>query len=643
MKKQRVATSSNEVSREKTTQKRPANKQRTTSSQVAAKRAAKPRAQVVEVNEEEEEALFEAGVHSLADMIAPTSVEVSKNYLCVDGRFLCYFMVVGLPRRLKAGWVEQITRLKLPMQLCFHISPFNPSTIMRHLELQLNQIESNRLTNRAAGYLDRAGDAIGSEDIKRIVYGVEDGTVRVFSMSLTICLHASTLQRLDQRAHFLITNLRQYQLPLREAILQEDIAWRTCTPGPDLLYQRTNVDNATLAMCLPFTSSAIGTSDGAFLGMSKNGDPMFYNPWSTKKKLPNASIVICGESGQGKSYLTKKLALGLMSTGNVDCVVIDRDGDYDPLCDALGPDECQRINLAHGCPINPFDLPFTPDDVRQGEEQDFLSEHIDNSLLAFLGMLLTDSYLNKQEEAILYQALLKTYARAGITSEKIARDPDTLLLPAPAFTELARTLEDMPQAEPFAFVERLEKAAYLFRDTTSVALDKPLTVFSIKDLDESRYPLMIYTVKNFLNRNRALLRYQRFLVFLIEEASFILRHPYGRKYLEQSSRGVRKYGIAQVTISQHPNDFLRDGEVIVANAGTCFFLGMDTSAVAQLNLTPQLERVLLQARPGECVCRIGNEFSHFRVMASPEEHKLFTTDPQERMMEKRKNAARAMA
>lgn len=101
---------------------------------------------------------------------------------------------------------------------------------------------------------------------------------------------------------------------------------------------------------------------------------------------------------------------------------------------------------------------------------------------------------------------------------------------------------------------------------------------------------MIYAVKNFLARNLAQLRYERFFLYLIEEASFMLRHPLGRKYLEQTSRGVRKQGIAQVTISQHPSDFLEDGKIIVANAGTCFFLGMEMSAIEKLKLTQQLSR-----------------------------------------------------
>lgn len=582
----------------------------------------------------ENEALFEAGAATVKDIVAPTSVEVAKDYICVDGRYIRYLMVTGLPRRLNAGWIENLTAIKIPMQLCFHFSPFEPGMIVRKLEMSLNQIASKRMLDIREGRLEKIQDDVIEDDVQRILRGVEEGTVRIFSMSLTIGVHASSLEKLNQRVHFLLTQLRQYQLELREAVMQHDVGWRTCAPGVDQLYQRTNVDNASLAMCLPFTSSSIGTGDGAFLGFSSTGEPMFFNPWSKKKRMPNGSIVVCGESGQGKSYLTKKLALGLMGQGNVDCVVIDKDGDYDPLCEYLGEKESQYIRLAHGCPLNPFDLPFTPQEVMAGEKgQDFLSEHIDNSLITFLSMLLSDdSLLSKHEEALLYQALLKTYARVGLSNEEITRDPSVLeARQAPLFSDIVKVLRGTVRSDEFALADCLEKSSYLFRSATSVDLEKALTVFSIQGLDEAQYPLMIYTVKNFLTRNRAQLRYERFLLFLIEEASFMLRHPRGRKYLEESSRGVRKYGIAQATISQHPNDFLRDGEVIVANAGTCFFLGMETSAIEKLNLTPRLERVLTQARRGEVVCRIGNEYSHFRVVASPDEHKLFTTDPQELM------------
>jgi hypothetical protein len=578
-----------------------------------------------------DEEQFEAGVRALQDVLAPTSIEVQKDHICVDGRYIRYFSVVALPRRLTAGWVEQLTRMKIPMQICFHFSPFDAGMIVRKLEMRLTALESKRLLDSKQGRIEKMQDNVGSDDIRRILLSLEQGTVRIFSVSLTIGVHASTLERLNQRAQFLLTHLNQYRLTTRDATFLQDSAWRTATPGSDLLNQRTNLDSGSLAMCLPFTSSTIGTGDGAFLGFAKTGEPMFFNPWSKKRKLPNGSIVVCGESGQGKSYLTKKLALGLMTTGNVDCVVIDRDGDYDPLCEWLGENESQYIKLAQGCPINPFDLPFTPQDILEGEGQDFLSEHIDNSLLTFLSMLLTDVSLSKHEEAVLYQTLVKAYTKAGLTNEEILRDPNTLYRPAPLFSDLITILGATRQTDAISLAERLEKSSYLFKNHTDVSLDKPLTVFSIKGLDDSQYPLMIYTVKNFVNRNRAQLRYERFLLFLIEEASFMLRHPRGRKYLEESSRGVRKFGIAQATISQHPNDFLRDGEVIVANAGTCFFLGMDSSAIEKLKLTPELERVLAQAKPGECVCRIGNEYSHFRVVASPEEHKLFTTDPGEQM------------
>jgi hypothetical protein len=243
----------------------------------------------------------------------------------------------------------------------------------------------------------------------------------------------------------------------------------------------------------------------------------------------------------------------------------------------------------------------------------------------------------------LSKATLAHFAAAGLTPEEIRRDPNTLLRPAPPFATLGKTIEGLraPTRDmKMSLLERLERVAYLFKGETTIALNRKLSVFSIHDLDETFYPLMIWAVRNFVARNRAELRYKRFLLYLIEEASFMLKNPSGRRYLEQSSRGFRKLGVSQVTISQHPDDFLEDGKVIVSNAGTAFFLGMKTAAIEKLKLPPALARILANARPGEMLLRIGNEYAHIRVAASPEEHTIYTTDPIELKERRARETAR---
>jgi ABC-type dipeptide/oligopeptide/nickel transport system ATPase component len=597
-----------------------------------------------------DEATFAAGVRDLVDLVAPTNVVVDKNYLYVEqegnGRYMRYFSVVGFPRRVNAGWVERLTSLRLPLQIVFHIAPFESDVIIRHLELQLTKIQSSRAAAARSNRLEKADQMIGAEDLRRIMNEVAAGLVRIFSVSLTICVHASSRERLDQRASLLLSHLRQQQLRTQGCSYLQDSAWQTTQPhGLDTLYRRTNQDSASLSMGLPFTTTAVGTGDGPYIGKSDNDEAVHFTPWSLLTQLANANIAVVGESGQGKSYLIKILLTGLLGTGMADGVVLDKDDDYLKLVNYLGPAESQWFNLARGCPINPLDVPFSPRDARTAEPgTDLLSEFVNNDLMAFYTLLLAPpgSLLSREYEAFLYQLTLACLAEQGLTKEEIWRSPEALERPSPTFADLLKTAQGQraPTREMrFGLIEQLEKVSYLFRGETSVTVNRPLTVFSIHDLDEAYYPLMIWAARNFVARHRARKRDQRFLVYVIEEASFIMKHPAGRVYLEQSSRAFRKLGVSQVTISQHPDDFLEDGKVIIANAGTAFFLGMKQSAIEKLKLAPNLARILEHARRGDALMRLGNEYAHIHVEASQEENAIFTTDPIEIMRLREAQAA----
>jgi hypothetical protein len=181
-----------------------------------------------------------------------------------------------------------------------------------------------------------------------------------------------------------------------------------------------------------------------------------------------------------------------------------------------------------------------------------------------------------------------------------------------------------------SLIERLERATYLFSGQTSISLEKPLTIFSIHELDKKWYALITYTVQNFLMRHRALRRDERYLAYVVEEASYMLKHPAGRAYLETGSRGFRKLGIAQFTLSQEPQEFLEEGQVVLNNAGTVIFLGMERTAAAKLNLSPELEHVVTSAEPGHAVMRCGNEYAAITIASIPQYRAIFTTDERER-------------
>lgn len=602
-----------------------------------------------------EQGRFEAGVLDVADLLAPSRVEVRPDVIEVHARnqlrYLRTFTVTGYGHHLLCGWVNDLADLGLPMLISSHFEPMDSRFMVTKLEQHLTKLESQRLADQKTLRITKADQSIEAEQIRHVSRALASKRLKIFDVSMTICIHAGSLERLEQRSRYLLSHLRDMHIQARPAIRQQDQAWQACLPvSLDILQNWSKLPSDVAATFLPGASGVIGTPTGAFLGVTGSGlarRPVYFNPWSRDKKVPNPHVVIIGESGMGKSWLGKTMVTGLLGLGIADVVVLDKDDDYLPLHEKLHG-ESQRYNLARGCPINLFDLPFGPQDVDPDDPADLLAEFCDNVLLTGLALLVTDdeTRLSKSEEAYLMQVARATYASKGITSEAICRDPTTLLRPAPTLTDFIERMKSIPaSAEGMrqSLLERLEKASYLFQGgQTSIAIDKPLTIFSIKEMDDKWYALMTYAVQNFLMRHRALKRDERYLAYVVEEASYLLRHPAGRRYLESASRGFRKLGIALITLSQHPRDFLEAGQVVLSNAGTVFFLGMERTAAEKLHLAEELERMIVDGIPGQCVMRVGNEYAPLMVWSNPVYRALFTTDPAERRAIRQKKRGRAV-
>lgn len=603
------------------------------------------------------QARFEAGVVQLADLVAPSQIDILPDVVEVSvrgkKRFQRYIHVIGYGHQLLCGWVGDLTELGLPMIISTVYEPIDSQYMINRLEMQLVRLESRRIADQKAIRIGRASRSIEAEQIRAVTHALTERSMKVFAVQMTLGIHAGSKERLEQRTRYLLSHLRQKQLKVRLATRQQDTAWQntlpTCPPMTDL-DTSINLPSDVLSSFLHLSSGGIGTPTGVFMGFTGSGTnrrPVFFNPWSEDKRIPNPHVVFVGESGMGKSFTGKVFVTGIMGLGIADVAVLDRDDDYLPMHDYLDG-ESQRYNLARGCPINFFDIPYAPQDVDPDDASDLLAEFIDNSLLTGLTLFLcdTDTRLSKIEEAYLMHVARVTYAEHDITSEAIRSHPETLLKPMPTLCAFIKVMKRTPASSEgmqASLIERLEKASYLFSGQTSISIEKPLTIFSIRELDEKWYALMTFVVQNFLMRHRALRQDERYLAYVVEEASYILKHPAGRKYLESGSRGFRKLGIAQITLSQHPREFLTDGAVIMNNCGTACYLGMQQYAAQELHLPEELERTLTAAIPGQIVMRVGNEYAAVTIATSPLHQRIFTTAPQERKRLRQRKGERHLA
>ena len=583
------------------------------------------------------------------DLLAPSAVAISPDDLELTlqraRRYQRYFALSDYGHHLRAGWVSELTGLGLPMLMSTIYDPIDSFFMTKRLEMHLVKLESQKLADQKSLRITRAHQYVEAEQIRHLVKELAAQRLKIFATQTTIGISAGSRARLEERTRYLFSHLRDMQLKVKRARYRQELLWQKSFPvcPPIELDLMKNLPSDVLSTFLHCSSGVIGTPTGVFLGWTGSGmtrRPVFFNPWDERKRLANPHMVIIGESGMGKSFTGKTLVSGLMGMGIADVVILDRDDDYLPLHHYLG-NESQRYNLARGCPINFFDLPYSPSDIDPDDPTDLLSEFLDNHLIPGLSLLVCDAntLLSRSEEAYLMSMARTAYEEAGITSESLYSNPDLLLGCMPTLDELISIMERAQQSERAqalsrnmrqSLIDRLKSVAHLFSGQTSAALDKPLTIFSIHDLDDKWYAFMTFVVQNFLMRHRSLRRDERYLAYVVEEASYMLRHPAGRRYLETGSRGFRKLGIAQFTLSQHPREFLEEGQVVLSNAGAAIYLGMQPNAAAKLQLSSELERIITAAVPGMAVIRCGNEFAALTIAASTAHRALFTTDPVER-------------
>jgi type IV secretory pathway VirB4 component len=385
----------------------------------------------------------------------------------------------------------------------------------------------------------------------------------------------------------------------------------------------------------PFAAGGVAMDGGVLYGtVPGSRSPVVVDPFDPG--LDNANAVVVATSGAGKSYFTKLLALRCLAAG-VDFLVIDPEGEYRALCAAVGG---QHVRLApsSGQRLNPFDLPpsaegGTPDAGAAGE-RDPLAEQV-AAVLGLLEIMLAEPGrpLGAQERAALDRATYGAYAGAGITA-----DPATHGRPAPLLRDLAAALEASGSATALGLATRLRRyvdgsLAGLFAGSTNVALDRRLIVFDVQGLEPEQRPVAIHQIAAFVWRQVRRARRPRLLV--VDEAWCVLQYPEGGAFLAGMARRARKYYLGLVTITQQAPDLLGavHGRAVAGNAATKLLLKQDPTTVdaveAAFALSPDERRLLLGAGKGEGLLLVGGRRLHLQVAASPAEHRLATTAPQE--------------
>lgn len=562
---------------------------------------------------------FAKGLVTLQDVLAPSYVEVDFDHLKINETYYRTLFVVGYPRFVSPNWLYPLISFDHSLFISMFIYPEKSKVILDDLRRKIAEMEATIQSDIKRGKAVDPSVQVSLDDALTLQAELAKGAERFFQYGLYITIPAPVVDELRQTTKEVESALGSLLVVSKHATLQMEDGFKSTLPlGLDKLRIMRNMDTTSLATTFPFTTASLTANRGALYGINEHdGSLVIFDRFS----LENANSLVLAKSGSGKSFLVKLESVRYLMFG-AEVFIIDPEGEYKELTQAFGG---EFVEFSFNAPvkINPFDL--SPVYV-EGENELGLKIL---SLHALMSVVMGE--LTPEEDALLDRALVATYRAKGIT-----QDPGTQKNEPPIMEDLYKTLLGMEEETAQRLASRLEKfikgsLAGIFNQQSNIDIQNPFTVFCVRDLEAGLKPVAILIILDFIwNRVKRSLK-KRLLI--VDEAWYLVKQKQSADFLYSIAKRARKYYLGLTTITQDVEDFLNTehGKAIVTNSSIQILLKQSPAAVDKISevfyLSGGEKHFLLSCDVGEGLFFAGSSHVALRVVASPEEYELVTSNP----------------
>jgi len=567
--------------------------------------------------EEEKKAVEQLtnGLTSIKDVIAPPSLEVDVSHIKINQTYYRTLFVAGYPRFVNANWLAPLINFDHSLNISMFIYPVEAKEVLDDLKRKIGEMEAEVQTDVQKGKIINIDTQVKLEDARSLQKQLAKGAERFFQFGLYITVSAKSEKELNKLSQQVQSALGSVMIVSKTASLQMEDGFKTTLPTcSDKLMITRNMDTTSLATTFPFTSSELTANEGILYGINEHNDSLII---FDRFSLENANSVIMAKSGSGKSYMVKLEILRSLMFG-AEVIILDPEGEYKTLCDTVGGSYID-FSFDSNSRINPFDL-----SARQEEGENELGLKI-LSLHSLFKIIM--GKLTSTQEAMLDKALILTYKQKGITA-----DPQTQTKEPPLMEDLYKVLIGMEQKEA------LDMA--VFDQYSTVDIKNPFTVFCIKELEDELRPIAMFIILDFIWTKIKKELKRRILV--VDEAWYLMKHQDSATFLYGVAKRARKYYLGLTTITQDVEDFLSSdhGKAIITNSSLQILMKQSPAAIETVGkvfyLSQGERNLLLSAEVGRGLFFAGNNHVAIRVVASEEEHKIITSNPQEVLAQQQK-------
>lgn len=557
------------------------------------------------------------------DIIAPSSIDISSNYLKISERFSKSYFIFSFPRYLTSAWLSPLINLTVPLDISFHIHPIDTGSILNKLRKKVAMVQAEMMEREQKGLIREPSLEIAYQDLEDLRTKLQSAQERMFRFGLYITTYSDNEKELKEIEDMLRSIFESRLIYIKPATFQQKEGFASVSPyGLDNLMVHTPMNTTPLSSSFPFISFDLSANEGILYGVNRhNNSLVLFDRFS----LENFNLTIFGISGSGKSYVTKLEILRSLMMG-LDVIILDPENEYEFLSETIGG-AYFKISLSADYHINPFDLPIPNKD-------ETAIDVLRSSIINLVGLLrLMLGGLTPEEDGIIDTAITETYAAKDITPDS---DPNKWQENIPLMSDFEDVLEGMEGAENLIKkLKRFTSGTYsgFFNQPTNITMKNKLVVFGIRDMEEELRPMAMFIIMRYIwNTVR---REFKKRILVIDEAWWMMKNEDSASFLFGLVKRGRKYWLGLTTITQDVPDFMRSvyGQPIIANSSLHILMKTSTAAIDAVqktfNLTEEERMILLETQRGEGLFIAGNKRVIIDIQASYTEDQIITTSPEE--------------
>lgn len=585
-------------------------------------------------------------LQTFLDLIAPSAVKFEVDRYLVGGSWRCVWAVRGYPASTEEQAILQRLGERAGVTLRIYTRLVTPGEERKILQAA---DKANRYKSGSTDIQQVVEAQSNLEDVSHMIRAAQRNREPFFHTAVYIELIARTEQDFAELRDSVETELGRAKISVDRLFLCQQEGFLSVMPsGYNALGEQFErmLPASSVANLFPFAYTGKTDPGGFYIGYDKYGSSIITDLDRRAQDKSNASFLVLGNSGQGKSHLLKLLLINILESGK-HVLCLDPEGEYREITEKLGgsyldlTDGRYRINVLEPRMWSAEEKESDPEAPAAFQSGSVLSQHI-----AFLRDFFRSYKPFTEAEIDTIEIMLgRLYESRGLRD-----DADYSSLSPQDYPTLS-DLYDQMDAEyrrirngaggNELYTPELLRSACLglhsmckgadskfFNGHTNIRSARLIT-FGVKDLMEGGKNIkdaMLFNVLSYINH--ALIAGGN-TAGIFEELHVFLSNPVAVSYIRSAMKRVRKRDSLIGLASQNIEDFLLPGVAemtkplfsipahhFLFHPGTIDKQGyMDA-----LQLEETEYQLISACQTGSCLYRCGAE--RYNLVVKTPEHKL---------------------